>query len=199
MYNKSVMKVFFTASLRGKSILGENYRQIYKGLEEFDCKVLNDNILTENINDVFRKSKKELTEFFMRSRRLIQEADVVVAEVTYPSTNVGYEISVAAEMGKPIAALHVKDESPLLVATVDYDMINVYPYTLDELRVVLKQVISDVQSSKEVRFNFLLPRYLSNYLHWVAKRKRIPRSVYIRQLIEEDMRKNPEYLYPSKN
>ena len=193
------MKVFFTASLRGKSILGENYRRIYKGLEELGCKVLNDNILTENVGVVLKKTKKELAEFFMRSRRLIQEADLLLAEVTYPSTNVGYEISVAAEMGKPIAALHVKDESPLLIATVDYDMINVYPYTLDELNTVLRQVIKDAQSSKEVRFNFLLPRYLSNYLQWVAKRKRVPRSVYIRQLIEEDMRKNPEYLYPSKN
>ncbi|NOY14679.1 MAG: hypothetical protein GXP43_00475 [bacterium] len=188
------MKVFFTTSLRGKPILGENYRRICSILEdELGCQILNKKILTEDLQKVLKKSKEELAEFFMESRRLIQQADLVLAEVTYPSTNVGYEISVAADMGKPIAVLHVKDETPLLIATVDYDMINVYPYTLDGLGGVLKRIMADSQSGKEVRFNFLLPRYLSNYLQWVAKRRRLPRSVYIRQLLEKDMRSNPEY------
>jgi len=197
MYNE-VMKVYFTASLTGKRILGENYRAIFYTLkDELGCQMLNDNILTDSVDIVARKTKEELAEFCNRSRRLLHQADLVVVEASYPSTNVGYEISVAAELGKFIAVLHVKDEKPILLATVDYDMINVYPYTLTDVKQVLKQVIADTQSSQEVRFNFLLPRYLSSYLNWIAKRRRLPRSVYLRQLIEDDMRANPEYLYPS--
>ena len=50
-----------------------------------------------------------------------------------------------------------------------------------------------VSSAQDVRFNFFISPTIGLYLDWISKNKRIPRAVYLRKLIEEEMRENKEY------
>jgi hypothetical protein len=61
---------------------------------------------------------------------------------------------------------------------------------MSDQAVVVFDYLSDTQ---DVRFNFFISPQIGNYLDWVSKNKRIPRAVYLRRLIEEDMKNNKEY------
>jgi hypothetical protein len=45
----------------------------------------------------------------------------------------------------------------------------------------------------DTRFNFFISPKIGNFLDWIAKKKKLPRAVYLRKLIEDDMDKNKEY------
>ena len=50
------------------------------------------------------------SEVFERDIRWLQECDLVIAEVSTPSHGVGYEISFALNLGKPVLCLFQKGE-----------------------------------------------------------------------------------------
>lgn len=60
-------------------------------------------------------------------------------------------------------------------------------------KVLLKEAMSKAENKVDVRFNFFVTPRILLYLDWLAKNKKLPRSVYLRNLIESDMEKNKEY------
>ena len=66
-------------------------------------------------------------------------------------------------------------------------------YTLDNLEEVVDEALDLVGEQVDTRFNFFISNRLSSYLDWIAKNKRIPRAVYLRQSISKEMRKNKDF------
>jgi hypothetical protein len=54
-------------------------------------------------------------------------------------------------------------------------------------------MIDFVSEVQDTRFNFFVSPSIATYLDWVSKEKRVPRSVYLRRLIDQDMSGNDEY------
>jgi hypothetical protein len=69
----------------------------------------------------------------------------------------------------------------------------VIKYDATNLREQLKCALSFAQNNVDTRFNFFISPSIGNYLDWISKNKNIPRSVYLRTLIEKDMVINKEY------
>ena len=96
-------KIYFAGSIRG----GRQDKELYEELIEY-CRQHGD-VLTEHIGD---KTLSALGEdspgdayIYKRDMQWLDEADVVVAEITQPSHGVGYEIG-WAEGKKPILCLY---------------------------------------------------------------------------------------------
>jgi len=66
-------------------------------------------------------------------------------------------------------------------------------YTLPELKRTLDYGLEEALNQVDVRFNFFISPQIGRYLDWVSQKKRIPRAVYLRKLIEEEMNSNTEY------
>lgn len=96
-------KVYFACSIRG----GRDDAALYGKLVEIIRQ--GSTVLTEIFADKTltpQGMNKPADEIWQTDLAWIQEADVVIAEVTNPSLGVGYEIAKAEEWGKPVLALY---------------------------------------------------------------------------------------------
>ncbi len=187
------MKVYFTASMSGKEELGSHYQKIVDTLQEMGHNVIADHVLGVDAKDLKEESKEEREKHFHKVKKWISGAEIMVAEVSHSSTNVGYEISLALEREKPVLALYVKDKVPVLLVGIAYDRLALVPYEMEGLKATLESNVDDLKEQMDVRFNFFISPKIGSYLDWIAKHRRTPRAVFLRRLIEEHMQKNKEY------
>jgi nucleoside 2-deoxyribosyltransferase len=109
------MKIYFSGSIRGGREDSTLYREIIKLLKEYGS------VLTEYIGDVSLDNNGELLgnkEIHDRDLSLLNDAEIVVAEVTTPSLGVGYEIGKATEWDKPVLCLFRPEGKNLLSAMI---------------------------------------------------------------------------------
>ena len=100
------MKIYFSGSISG----GRKYLDIYKKIVHY-LKINHHNVLTEHIVlDNLLDLEKKLTPqiVYKRDIELLQESDVIIAEVSNPSLGVGYEISYGMQLEKPILCVYQK-------------------------------------------------------------------------------------------
>jgi hypothetical protein len=57
----------------------------------------------------------------------------------------------------------------------------------------LKGALERAKEQSDIRFNFFVTPQILSYLSWLSGRKRIPRAVFLRTLIEREMKKDTEY------
>ncbi len=186
------MKVYFTASLTGKSIYGENYSRIVDEMARLGCKV-GEVVMTSNLEEVQKQSKEKHAAAYKKIRKYIEGADLVAAEMSYSSVAVGYEITTALNLGKQVVLFHVPDHfSPLLEGIRDKNL-SIWTYRTDDLEKVVASALKMAKENMDVRFNFFLPKDLSAHLDWAVMNLGVNRSEYVRRLIEGDMKKNRRY------
>jgi 2'-deoxynucleoside 5'-phosphate N-hydrolase len=99
------MNIYFAGAISGGRADVAHYRQIVVALEADGHRVLAGAVAAEHIGD----GGEALTscDIFVRDLGWLEEADVLVAEVSTPSTGVGYEIATMRyRYGKPVIALY---------------------------------------------------------------------------------------------
>ena len=110
------IKMYFACSVRGGRDDGHLYEQLVRFLRK------KGEILTEfNID-------KDLTSFgtpgattdtYKRDMKMLEQSEVMVAEITTPSLGVGYEIAKAEELDIPVLALYRPQTDRNLSAMID--------------------------------------------------------------------------------
>ncbi|MCD6357425.1 MAG: nucleoside 2-deoxyribosyltransferase [Thermoproteales archaeon] len=96
------MKVYLAAPMLGVRRALGLVRRIAAALVEEGHVILTPHVL-DDVLDVERGVSPR--EIYERDVRLMEEADVLVAEVSYPSLGVGFEIAYSLLRGKPVLAL----------------------------------------------------------------------------------------------
>lgn len=190
------MKIFFTGSIRGKEKFKKNYEGIVSILEKTGNKVFFEHLLKTDQSDLDSWSNEQRINFHKKVLDRLKESDVVVTEVSYPSFGIGYLVSVALECGKPTLVLYTgKEESNFVRAFIEpTERLRALRYKdLDELKDILPAEVEDAADQMDVRFNFFISPKIGLYLDWISKNKKIPRAVYLRRLIEEDMKKSKNF------
>ncbi|MDA1079890.1 MAG: hypothetical protein O2840_04360, partial [bacterium] len=81
--------------------------------------------------------------------------------------------------------------SPFFVQGIENEKLQVLEYREDTLEETIVAGLDYAAKVADIRFNFFISPNIAQFLDIVAKVKKIPRSVYIRSLIEQDM-KTPE-------
>lgn len=189
------MKVLFTASIAQKDKYGKYYKRIFQYLEKEGFVVESGNLFRMDVESIAEASEEDRLKWYNRSLRNISRSDLVVVEISFPSTvNIGHELSIALEKGKPVIALYHKDNDPIFLRGKEKEKLIIVPYDDDDLEQVLKDAVEYATGKADTRFNFFISRRLSSYLDWIAKNRRIPRAVYLRQLISREMRKHRDFL-----
>lgn len=110
------MKIYFSGSIRGGREHAEWYDLIVKHLAQYG------EVVSEFVADKSLTSYGSLNmtdkEIYNRDINFINEADIVVAEVTVPSLGVGYEIAYAEKLGKRIYCLYHQIEDKRVSAMI---------------------------------------------------------------------------------
>lgn len=185
------MKVYFTASIKGRPKYCQSYEEIVKELQSLGHKVKADHIIKygQDYIEAVWSSEQKNREFYKKMVGWLSEADIIVAECSYPSANVGHEITLALEKGKSVIVLYNSENRPHLLEGMDSENILVLKYDLNNLKNDLKNAIAFLKQMKDTRFTLLLPPKIVSFLNEVFEKEKIPRSVFIRKLIEKEMEK----------
>ncbi len=187
------MKIYFIGSISGRAQYEENYKKIVEIFEKLDVEVLNESVLDIDFKQIEDVSFEEEAEYYEQVNDWINQADVVLAEVSHQSTSVGHEITLALSKNKPVVAISAKEEYPIIFKGIKNDRLQLIKYALDNLEKKLSAALKTASEVQDTRFNFFISPQHQNYLDWIAKNRKIPRSVFLRRLIDEHMKKNKDY------
>lgn len=187
------MKVVFIASQAQSAELAGNYKQINDALEAHGLSVFSGHLFT-NVNDSDLVSQKQIEAWYKEVIQHVRSADTIFVELSYPSTvNVGHILTYALDSGKPVVALYKTGREPFFLRGRVDDKLVLLEYNDQDIKEVVANALEYVSSAQDVRFNFFISPEIGRFLDWVSKKKRLPRAVYLRKLIEEDMRGSKEY------
>src|SRR5437868_4502190 len=100
------MIVYFTASLAAKDQYLPNYQAIIEFLKSKGHTVISDHITGASETLVRLSTRTERLQFHSQLEKWISSCDFMIAETSFPSISVGYEISLALRLGKPILVLY---------------------------------------------------------------------------------------------
>jgi len=185
------MKVYFTGSIYFKNQCGQNFEKIVSSLVEENIEVQSDHILNISMNDIEATTYQGSVDYYKRVKKWISEADVVVAEISFPSTiNVGHEVTLALEMAKPVLAFYKKGSESIFLNGIEDENFNYIEYSDSDLEKVVKNSIEYVKKRQLKRFNLMLEPNLISYLNKKSKEISIPKSQIIRNLISKMMEKD---------
>ncbi len=184
------MNVYFTASLVGKKEYQKNYTAIIDYLKAKGYNVVADHILNVTESQVSLQTREERLTFHKKLEGWIQSCDFMIAETSFPSISVGYEISLALQYRKPVLILYSVGDPPSLFAYHDDEKLVAEKYTLANMRETIDNFINYVHGATDTRFTFFITPQIARYLEKISKRKKLPKSVYLRHLIEEDAQRN---------
>lgn len=187
------MKAIFIASQTQTKDLGRYYRKINDTLEKHGLSVYSGHLFTD-VHDHDLADAKKIEAWYKEITQQVRSADAVFVEISYPSTvNVGHILTYALDNGKPVVALYNSGREPFFLRGRVDDKLVLLEYTDSDVEEVVTTALDYVSSSQDVRFNFFISPAIGRYLDWVARKKRIPRAVYLRKLIENEIKDNKDY------
>lgn len=187
------MKIHFDASGRGFDRFGNIYLEIEKIIADLGHQNLNSLFDESVVQQFYEGAHKKRVDRFKELKKSIKEADLLILEVSIHSLSMGYWLQKAIELNKPVIALYLKDYDPKFLEGVKDDKFQLIEYEESEIEEVLKEAIEKAIQSQDTRFNFFISPSHQAYLDWIAKERKIPRSVFLRRLIDEHMRKNKDF------
>jgi 2'-deoxynucleoside 5'-phosphate N-hydrolase len=182
------MNAYFTASIVGKKQYLDNYLRIIKLLTEKGYEVVADHIVNTTEAQIRFETKEERLNFHNQLEEWINNADFLVAETSFPSISVGYEIFMALAKGKPVLVLYNNGDPPSLLEHHKNEKLICEKYTSENLPEIIADFVNYAEGTADIRFNFFITPKIATYLEETAKKDKLPKSVYLRRLIEEDMK-----------
>lgn len=189
------MKLYFVASSRLVGADPKLYGKMYSFLSR-EGKMVSDKVMKwikRGIKDLSVAPLKTTRDNYIKSIEAVKKADIIIMEVTGHSMSMGYLISKALELNKPVVALHKKEHPPIFIKGINDQKLIICEYESENVEEIMGEALKRANSMVDVRFNFFVNTKILNYLDWVAQKRMQPRSVFLRNLIEREMRKDKEF------
>ena len=133
--------------------------------------------------------KANWPDIYKNSLETIARADVVIAETTYPSFAIGYQVAMAVKQKKPVLLLREEnsDQNAYITGVAD-GWTQHKRYSRENLSGILEQFLDENDiTSKDMRFNFFIDRKIHNYLRWAALRTGKTKAEILRDLVEKEI------------
>jgi len=183
------MRAYFTASVVGKPHPLREYRAIIDTLKKEGLTVQSDHIMQATECSIRMTTKEQRLAFLDKLEGWINDCDCMVVEASFPSISVGYEISLAIDRKKPVLILYSEGDPPSLFAYHHEENLICEKYSLMSLKHVIDDFLMFVKGTADMRFTFFVTPEIAMYLKKMALQEKIPKSVYLRKLIEADMKR----------
>ena len=136
--------IYFSGSITGGREDVHLYRRIVSALEEEGHRVLAGSVIATDMGAT--GEPLDACTIFERDIGWIEEADLLVAEVSMPSTGVGYEIAAARYRYKiPVVCLWRPGRTQRCTAMIEGDIgIQFLPYTDDSIGTMLAKLSASI-------------------------------------------------------
>lgn len=109
---KKTIKAYFTAAIVQKPEYQKYYKTIVKSFVKSGYEVFEDTTKV-NLDEAVNKSDAQRTEYYQTVLNWIEACDVLICEVSFPSTlHIGHEITVALHKNKLVVAFYKQGKEP---------------------------------------------------------------------------------------
>ncbi len=174
--NSHQLTVYFTGSIAAKEQYLPKYQRIVEFLTSNGHKVIAEHIFDSTESDIRLKKRDERIKFHDQLEKWIHSCDFMIAETSFPSISVGYEISLALRVGKPVLVLYSEGDPPSLLAHHKDEKLVCEKYTSQNVQAIISDFLHFVQSKSDLRFTFFITPRIATYLDQIAKREKLPKS-----------------------
>jgi dTMP kinase len=141
------MKIYFGASVTFDRSMLPVYRKIVTILKELGHEVLSEHVVDPKLIPGAGLTAEKL---FQKETKAIEEADVMVAEVTSPSWGTAFLMEHALEKNKPVLALFYQEvEQPLPLMIKGHPELYLEHYDEDSVRTILEKTLSHFASMED--------------------------------------------------
>jgi len=191
------MRVYLGTSPRAIQKNGKLLTDLYEVIQELGYEQLSDFVVKIDPGKFYEKTRAELEKHHRQTVKQISKADIAVFEVSVNSLSTGFLINLALDMGKSVVLVSGEKNEPILFRSVDLDKLlyAVYKETDREgLKIMMERVLKRAAKQIDTRFNFFVSPKMANFLDWVAREKKIPRAVFLRRLIDKEMKKEKDFV-----
>lgn len=133
------------------------------------------------------------TAVYQESMEAIAKADVIIAEATYSSFSVGYQLAIALQQKKPVLVIRSDEaeKDSFVVGVLANSAIEMTEYSEKSLRKIITKFLEDNDiQAKDMRFNFFIDRHIYNYLRWSAYKTGKTKAEILRDLVTREIDKN---------
>jgi hypothetical protein len=186
------MTIYFTASLAAKEQYIAKYQSIVDHLRAQGHTVIAEHILNSSESHIRLSSREDRISFHTQLEKWIKSCDFIIAETSFPSISVGYEISLALRLEKPVLVLYSEGDPPSLLGHHKNDKLVCEKYSLESIPEIISHFINYIEGKGDIRFTFFITPQIAAYLEEISHKEKLPKSVYLRKLIEHDMRVHDE-------
>jgi len=181
------MRVFFTTTPRLKINHDQNIEEIFRALEDLGHEFTNDYLRKIDVEGFYQFDEKKVPVYYEEILDGLKKADVVIFESSLHSIGVGHLLQLALDRGQGVIALHMPGKFPFFLGGIKTEKLIIEEYTPENVKKVLKLAFEQIKDQMDERFTLLLPPKIVSYLNDLSKKKNIPKSVFIRGLIEREM------------
>lgn len=184
------MKIFFNASIAGKEKFGKDYERIIRALQELGHKVIHTHVTQGECITNDLKIRKKHQEYVSAIKNLVNKADVMIVESSYPSISVGYLLNTALHQHKPTLILYQHNPHRLLVGDTNR-YLKLRKYSQNDYPKLVATIHNFLESTRKkslkFRFNLMFDETSDNILTSRSKAYHISKADYIRKLIEKNL------------
>jgi nucleoside 2-deoxyribosyltransferase len=187
-------KVYFVASLVAKEEFGETFKQIARIFRDLGYAV-SDDVNKVTANEARDYTDKEIREYYKSVQKRIKESDIFVAELSKPSSAVGYEIGFAVANDKPSLILRsdkLTSEPGAPLRGNPSKHLNIFKYNKYNLRERIESFLKKAERGifiKRVPIEFTQDQL--DHIQYRQKREKRPSfNATVRLIIDEDIESN---------
>lgn len=187
------MKVFFTASQRGKKDFGAYYKSIASQIQSLGYGLLEDDLLTMNSDEFYKaiaSQEAESSKFYKQEIKNLQDAEINVFECSFHSLSIGFIIEKSLELSKPTVILYHEKNKPHFLMSIDEEKLIVKSYNEKNLPKIVQECLAEAKQQRDKRFNFFISPRLLAYLEKASSDSGVTKSRFIRDLILDHKKKH---------
>jgi len=190
------MKIYIT---NGSSVPQETISQIKTFLTNQGHSFTTRQRMTDFNTINFENAKKA----FAVNVKAIKAADIVIAECSYHSNGLGFDVSIALEEKKPVIALYNMThdrENPRHIQNVPTSLkgntsryLLLKEYDSRNLEKTLGMSLKDARGLVDTKFILIIQPFIDRYLEWNSREKGFAKAEVTRQAIERMMLADESY------
>jgi len=160
--------------------------------------VIIDSIIKTSDQAVYTKDEEQLLQLYKKLQGEVKTSDFLVAEISEPSSGIGYLISQAVAEKKPVLVLMKEDTKgnaplPLTVGDNKYIHFETYKDIEPEIEEIVARFLNKMKDIIDTKFILIISPDIDKYLEWASQERRMHKAQLVREAIEGQMNKDKEY------
>lgn len=194
------MKAYFFGSQEGKEYIPKNYLDIFNILKTMKVSAMS-NLKIELKNLIHPAfTREEMARFIQNGEPLMAKIDGLIIEGTAPNSQIGYLIALALTHKKYV--LYLLERGAMVDENLKYlkqneeikRLLHIKYYLPLTLKKILIEFVNMVEEKAgrevpNIKFTLRITSRQTRYLDWKAGKEKISKADYVRQIIDEIIKK----------